>query len=167
MNKFTSIESIYKYYYKDIYRYIYSLCRNTSWTEDIVQETFYRSYDHLNDLDKERVKPWLFRVAYNTFVDMYRKEKRHREHVHTMELSFKRSAMDEVLVKERIDEWMLLTEELTTSQRNILQLRDYHDFTYDEISKLTGLTLANVKVQLFRARKAMNTKLKGDENNEM
>ena len=167
MNKFTSIESIYKHYYKDVYRYIYSLCRNTSWTEDIVQETFYRSYDHLGDLESERVKPWLFRVAYNTFVDMYRKEKRHQEHAKSLEVQSMRSAMDEVLVKERIDEWMSLTEELTTSQRNIVQLRDYHDFTYDEISKLTGLTLANVKVQLFRARKAMNQKLKGDEQNEM
>ena len=162
MNKFTSLEAIYEQYFQDVYRYIYSLCCHTAMTEDIVQETFYRSYDYLDSLKDGRVKPWLFKVAYHTFIDMYRKEQRHIQYAKTSKLLSSRSIEDELIIKQDIERWLLLADELSDIQRNIILLRDYHHFSYDEIANLTGLTLANVKVQLFRARKIVQKRLKED-----
>ena len=159
MNKRTSLEAIYEQYFHDVYRYIYSLCHHTALTEDIVQETFYRSYDYLDSLKDDKVKPWLFKVAYHTFIDMYRKEQRHIQYsLNTVQQSAP-SPEEQIVVKQDIECWFTVANELSEIQRNIIQLRDYHHFSYDEIANLTGLTLANVKVQLYRARKMVQKKL--------
>ncbi len=38
-----SFEEIYSLYFKDIYRYVLSLCRNSEQAEEITQETFFSS----------------------------------------------------------------------------------------------------------------------------
>jgi len=74
--KLNSLESIYQYYVKDVYRYLYSLSYDHHTAEDLVQETFYRAYLYLEDWKNERIKPWLFRVAHNAYVDYQRKASR-------------------------------------------------------------------------------------------
>ncbi|NLK52997.1 MAG: sigma-70 family RNA polymerase sigma factor, partial [Syntrophomonadaceae bacterium] len=71
-----TLDDIYRFYMLDIYRYLYSLCHNHYLAEDLLQETFYRAYLHLEDCRGEKVKPWLFRVAYNAFIDVMRQQKR-------------------------------------------------------------------------------------------
>ena len=38
-----SFEEIYSLYFKDIYRYVLSLCRNSEQAEEITQETFFQA----------------------------------------------------------------------------------------------------------------------------
>ena len=74
--KLNSLESVYQYYVKDVYRYLYSLSSDHHAAEDLVQETFYRAYLFLENWKDERIKPWLFRVAHNAYVDYQRKASR-------------------------------------------------------------------------------------------
>lgn len=164
MSKRNSLEAIYEQYFHDVYRYIYSLCHHKALTEDIVQETFYRSYDQLDSLTDGKVKPWLFKVAYHTFIDIYRKEQRHIQYALNTVQKSAPSPEDQLVVKQDIERWFTVANELSEMQRNIIQLRDFHHFSYDEIANLTGLTLANVKVQLFRARKMVQKKLQERED---
>lgn len=74
--KLNSLESVYQYYVKDVYRYLYSLSYDHHAAEDLVQEAFYRAYLFLEDWKDERIKPWLFRIAHNAYVDYQRKASR-------------------------------------------------------------------------------------------
>ena len=40
-------------------------------------------------------------------------------------------------------------------QRSVVMLRDYEGYPYDEIGEITGLSESQVKVYIFRARKAL------------
>jgi len=42
---------------------------------------------------------------------------------------------------------------LTEQERSLILLRDYEGYSYEELTGLTGLSLSQVKVYLFRARK--------------
>ena len=44
--------------------------------EDLVQETFFRAHLHIEDYQSKTVKAWLFTVAYHSYIDHYRKQKR-------------------------------------------------------------------------------------------
>ena len=44
--------------------------------DEIVQETFFRAYVYIEKLRNEQIKPWLFKVAYNLFIDRKRKDKK-------------------------------------------------------------------------------------------
>lgn len=47
MIKRSTLESVYRTYMPDVYRYLRSLCGDDAAAEDLVQETFYRAYLHL------------------------------------------------------------------------------------------------------------------------
>ncbi|MED1518147.1 sigma factor, partial [Bacillus paranthracis] len=70
------IEEIYKVYINGVYRYLFSLSRSHHVAEDLMQETFYRAFLYLEDYENQKVKSWLFKVAYHTFIDFVRKERK-------------------------------------------------------------------------------------------
>lgn len=158
MGKNLTLEAIYRMYANDIYRYVYSLCKNKSQAEDIMQETFYRAYFYTEVLHDEKVKPWLFKVAYHTFIDETRKAKKMTYSSDLVSNTTVRSAEAHYEVKEQIETWTKLLDTLPFIQKNIIILRDYYQFSYEEIAQMLGLTLANVKVTLFRARKTIQQK---------
>jgi RNA polymerase sigma-70 factor (ECF subfamily) len=61
----------------------------------------------------------------------------------------------------------ILHKALTTlpeAQRNALLLRDYEGYSYQEIGDITGMSEAQVKINIFRARTALKNKLKSIDN---
>ena len=50
-------------------------------------------------------------------------------------------------------------EGLVAGQKEALILREYHDLSYDEISKVMGESLSNVKILIFRAREQLRQNL--------
>jgi len=60
-------------------------------------------------------------------------------------------------IKEIIDE---LSNKLPEIQKMVLMLRDYEDYSYEEIGKITGLTESQVKVYIYRARIFLKNNLK-------
>jgi RNA polymerase sigma-70 factor (ECF subfamily) len=48
---------------------------------------------------------------------------------------------------------------LPADYRDILQLRDVEGLPYEEISKVTGITLSNVKVRIHRGREMLKKKM--------
>ena len=43
-------------------------------------------------------------------------------------------------------------EKLPADQKSVILLRDYEGYSYDEIAEITGLSEAQVKVYIYRAR---------------
>ncbi|WP_052144794.1 RNA polymerase sigma factor [Halalkalibacter okhensis] len=171
MEKDISLEQIYSLYMKDLYQYIFSLCKNKSLAEDIVQETFYRAYFYIDSYQEEKIKPWLFKVANHTFIDVIRKEKRityYEDLDHLIERQVK-SAEQEYLLKDRLDHWFKALASLSVSKRNVVLLRDYYRFSYQEIADIFDISIAKVKVSIYRGRKEVEKKMaeeyeyKGDE----
>ncbi|MDV2883637.1 RNA polymerase sigma factor [Alkalihalophilus pseudofirmus] len=162
MDKEFTLEEIYALYMQDLYRYIYSLCKDSSLAEDIVQETFYRAYFYVETFQQEKIKPWLFKVAYHTFIDYKRKEKRmsYTDDLVTMPaVPSHISAEDEYMIKNSISSWWNLLESLAPEKRNIVILRDYYSFTYQEIADMCDLSLSQVKIVLYRARKEIQREM--------
>ncbi|TYR80765.1 RNA polymerase sigma factor [Priestia megaterium] len=151
-----SFEQIYEQHMHDLFRYLLSLTHRKESAEDLMQETFYRVLLHLETYKGEEVKPWLFKIAYHAFIDWYRKEKK-RPTVDLEDWHFppQPSAEDQVFVQNEIDSWLKQVSTLPPSKRNILLLRDYHGFTYEEIAEMTGFTLAKVKMDLYRGRQQL------------
>jgi RNA polymerase sigma-70 factor (ECF subfamily) len=164
MKKHLDLEDIYLLYINDLYAYIFSLCKNKSLAEDIVQETFCRACLYLETGNIEKIKPWLFKVAYHTFIDVIRKEK-HLIQVkddevlnHLLDQNQVKSAEDEYMVKDQLNDWLIAVNQLTISKRNVLLLRDYYQLSYQEIADILNLSLSKVKVSIYRGRKEIEKK---------
>lgn len=164
--KSQSFDEIYEQHLNDLYHYLFSLVKRKEAAEDLVQETFYRALIHLESYKGEEIRPWLFRIAYNSFIDFYRKEKRMVPSVvEEWHLPSSRSAEEEVMVKSEILEWQNALDVLSIPMKNIVLLRDFYGFSYQEIAELTGYTIGKIKMDLFRGRKEV--KKARESNNDV
>lgn len=166
----STLDEVYRKYMMDVYRYLRLLCRDDATAEDLVQETFYRAYIHLENYKEERVKPWLFRVAYNAFIDMKRKEKRSLvrddEFFHGLADPTALGPEAEVLRKETMEEVREWISVLPDQQKQALLLYDMNHLSYQEAANIMGITLSHFKILLFRARQGLRRKREGSDEHE-
>lgn len=155
--KRNSLDEIYQLYVMDIYRYLRSLCGDHYAAEDLMQETFYRAYLYLEDCRDEKIKPWLFRVAYNAFVDYRRKEGRSTVQSEEFFIQLTHPDMTEsmLLRQERWEEIWVSVAELPDKQRHALLLYDFHGLSYREASDIMNVGLSQYKILIFRARQKL------------
>ncbi|MBS4196081.1 sigma-70 family RNA polymerase sigma factor [Lederbergia citri] len=156
-----SLESIYNFYFQDIYRFLLSLCRDHHTAEDLVQETFLRAYLHVEDYENTSIKSWLFTVAYHAFIDHHRKQKRielKQEGFFSKLFDRRKTPEETVVIQEDIQEIISLLEDLPEKQRHAVLLHDFHELSYAEAATIMNVSLANYKVALFRGRQAMRRK---------
>jgi RNA polymerase sigma-70 factor (ECF subfamily) len=130
------------------YRFILKNIRNTDQAKDIIQDTFEKLWINVKNVNFEKVKSYIFTTAYHTMIDSIRKNKRivNFEQADQSQYSTNRSYSDigEILNKA--------IAKLPEDQRSVILLRDYEGYSYDEISEITGLSEAQVKVYIYRAR---------------
>jgi len=115
---------------------------------DIVQDTFEKLWIKAENVNFDKVKSYLFTTAYHTMIDYIRKEKRQTdfEGVNPEEYSHSEQYSD---VNEVLHEAI---NRLPDDQRSVVMLRDYEGYSYKEISEISGLSEAQVKVYIYRAR---------------
>lgn len=74
------LETIYRLYFRDVYRYVRALSQNEHLAEKIAQETFARALGAVDRFDGQGdVRAWLFTIAKNAWVDHCRRHRRETE----------------------------------------------------------------------------------------
>ena len=74
------LETIYRLYFRDVYRYVRALSQNEHLAEEIAQETFTRALGAVDWFDgRGDVRAWLFTIAKNAWVDHCRRRRRETE----------------------------------------------------------------------------------------
>ena len=154
------LELVYLNFAKPLYYYLLKLTGSETMAEELVQETFYRATLSLDLYENGQVKSWLFKVARNTYMDEWRKRQRWKwvplyEYVSNSEdfvspYGVPEEDLSEKEVAEEIQDIVLLLPE---NYRTILYLREYEQFSYDELAKTMDISLDQVKINLYRARK--------------
>ncbi|WP_391117203.1 sigma-70 family RNA polymerase sigma factor [Psychrobacillus sp. L3] len=153
------LEAVYLAFAKPLYFYLLKLTGSDIMAEELVQETFYRATLSLDLYEGGQVKSWLFKVARNAYMDEWRKKKRWGWVPFYNHLSNSTDFIspygvpeDELFVKEVADEVKDILELLPENYRTILYLREYEQFTYEELAGTLDISLDQVKVNLYRAR---------------
>ncbi|MGG1660612.1 sigma-70 family RNA polymerase sigma factor [Brevibacillus sp. NRS-1366] len=153
-----SLEDVYKLHVNDIYRYLFRLTRDARQAEDLTQETFFRAFLSLDDYRGEKVRPWLFKVAYHAFVDWHRKQMRRPlqlvEHLAEREDHLVDDPAETVVNKEMWEWANELLLQLPEKQKQVILLAAM-PFSYAEIAEILEIDLADVKRSLFRGRQKM------------
>jgi len=153
-----SIDSIYNYYFQDIYRFLLSLCHDHYTAEDLVQETFFRAHLNIENYDGETIKSWLFSVAYRAYIDYYRKHKRmvvKEQRFFSNFFDQKKVLLDSLVTKEKIEEIVTLLDSLPEKHKSAVLLHDFHGLSQSEAAEVMNIQKSHFKVLLFRGRQAI------------
>ncbi len=130
-------------------------------SRDILQETYVRYLEHYSGKD---VSPSLiFTIARNVFIDHVRKQDR----IGPLDSDQRDSAPDarhQVLVREQYTRVLDAMKHLAEDEREVLALVVSGDLTYRQIAAMMGISEANVKVKVHRARCRIKEILQGGED---
>lgn len=152
------LDDIYRRYAEPLFYYLLRMSGSSTLAEELVQETFFRATVSLSFYKYEDVKPWLFKVARNTYLDEWRKRQRWKW-VPFYDKGDMKSPYgipeEEVVTRENIGELADLLELLPENYRTIIYFREIAEFSYEEIQEAMELTESQVKVTLHRARKRL------------
>jgi len=128
---------------------------------DIMQESFTRYMEHYGAGNPNA--SLLFTIARNLFFDTIRKRK-HQQEIETAIDEEHPNQEKTLLIKEEYQRTMAALLKLAPDERDLLSLVATGDLTYRQMSGITGLSEANVKVKVHRARlKLRNFLRKGDQ----
>ena len=154
------MEKIYIKYYKELYLYAFSLCKDYHLAQDLTSETFFKAYLSLKHVSY--IKYWLFRVCKNLYFD-YLKSDREYSTGSILEntLSTNKIPLDKVIETEEEKYFYNVILNLNESYKEILILYYFCDFSLREISKTRDTTEGATKTMLFRDRVKLKKELEG------
>jgi RNA polymerase sigma-70 factor (ECF subfamily) len=136
-------------YSDHVFRFIFKNIRDEDKAKDIVQDAFEKMWHKVEEIDAQKSKSYLFTTAYRRMIDIIRREKKQGDWDEVSEKAYSHesnySDLNEILQKA--------LSQLSEIQRSVIMLRDYEGYDYSEISEITELSLSQVKVYIFRARK--------------
>lgn len=143
-----------------IYKVSRMYCDNTESRQDLFQDILvqlWQSYPSFNH--KSKFSTWLYRVALNTAIAQFRKDKKNNE-----------DAIPEVPINVAEDETYKEKEgrrelvqraisKLSKAEKAIIILY-MDDYTYEEIADIAGITMSNVGVKINRIKAKVQKILK-------
>ena len=173
---FNEIVSRYK---GKIYSYLYRMTGNAEDAEDLTQEVFVRMYTNIGSFRAEAsLSTWLFRIAGNLCVDAFRRGKKERGRVFSLDAPVAGAEGDEGEGATRdVADWtnepdkLLARKELGAhiegalaklppKLRSAVILHDIEGLAYEEIAQTEKVPLGTVKSRIFNARVALREHLR-------
>lgn len=148
------------------------LARNPADADDLVQDTMARAFGawHRFQLGTN-CRAWLLRILTNSFINGYRRRKRHHRFTHesgddaTVALygdSPSRVAAPSEAVVDQVlgDEVSAALSSLGEEYREVVEMADLSGHRYKDIAAKLGVPIGTVMSRLFRARRQLEGQLR-------
>jgi RNA polymerase sigma-70 factor (ECF subfamily) len=148
-----AFDELYSRLSTKLFTYCKRVMMDDALAEDIFQETFLKFYESTNaERNMTNVSAFIFRIARNLCIN--EKQKKYHSFVELEETSAITDADSyEAREKSVIVENALAS--LPDKFREVLVLKEYLGFSYQEIADLMSITLPSVRIQIYRAKQKM------------
>lgn len=132
--------------------------------EDLLQEIFIKVYFNLNRYNESYTfGQWVYTIARNAFIDYTRRKRFEEVSIdHFSGDSFKwdsassnPSPEESIIRSQQHAQLDCLMQKLKPRYREIIEMRFFKEYSYEEIGKALDLPIGTVKTQIHRAREAL------------
>ncbi|WP_433894962.1 RNA polymerase sigma factor [Sphingobacterium mizutaii] len=147
---------LYEEYWNKIYRLCMGYINDHDQAKDLAQETFITVWEKLSTFRNEAsIGTWIFRIATNTCLSQIKKN----EKLSKAEILLADEDNDNPELDQEIKLLYQFISELAELDRIIISL-ELEGIKQQEISKIVGLSDANIRVKIHRIKEKLNTKFK-------
>ena len=148
-----NFQEVYDLYFRDVYRYALSLCRNETLAEEITQETFYKALGGLDSFDgKGKVSVWLCQIAKNTYISMCRKDKHLDPDADIDMLPGIGDIEERFLDRETAFAIHKALHALEEPYKEVFWLKTFGELSYEKIGELFEKSESWARVTYYRAK---------------
>lgn len=148
-----------------LFRFALGIVGQQAEAEDVVQEVFIKLWNNRNQMAEiANLEAWCITATRNLSIDKLRsKHQRVVPMAAGFDLSDQSATPYETTVSHDVfDRVRSLMNRLPEKQRDIMQLRDIEGLSYQEIAESLNVPMDQVKVYLFRARKAVREGMRNE-----
>ncbi|MDP4280524.1 MAG: sigma-70 family RNA polymerase sigma factor [Bacteroidota bacterium] len=163
--------------YRDsLYFMLLKMTNNPEDADDLTIEAFGKAFRNLQQYTPDYAfSTWLFRIAANNCIDYMRKHRRIKfasgipnednemEDYPSNIPSETPSPEEHIIAKQKIQLMREVVEKLKPHYRELVELRYFKEYSYEEIANELTLPVGTVKAQLFRAREFLYDILKNSQ----
>ena len=164
-----------KHYRDSLYFMMLKMTGNPYDAEDLTIEAFGKAFKKLNQYTPEYAfSTWLFKIATNNCIDFMRKKSKGTVSLYSsgegdednVPIQVPADGLDpeEQFIKEqKVDLMREVVTRLKPHYKNLIELRYFKEYSYEEIVVELDLPIGTVKAQLFRARELLYNILKNSK----
>jgi RNA polymerase sigma-70 factor (ECF subfamily) len=157
----------------ELYGVAMRICRDPDAAKDLVQETLMRAMVAWASFEPgSNLRAWLFRILTNTFINGYRKRRRHQRFASerpgdALTALYGRDQdqtddLEETLYGEQLgDEVQGALDRLGADYRDVVERADLRGQKYKDIADALDVPIGTVMSRLFRARRVLESELAG------
>lgn len=159
----TAFDEIYRLYAKRLYAYSLQFTKSPEESEEIVQDVFLKLWINREKIrQEETLRSLLFIMAKHYLINAYRtkiKEPAYEEYVHYKDALPAGDASFQMEYHDFLDQVYKTINTLPTTQKRVILLSKFKQYTNKEIAAKLSLSEQTVKNQLSIGLKALREKL--------
>lgn len=158
--------TLYNNYCDAMFNVSFRIVQDIYVAEDMMQEAFIKAFEQLGKLKEPKTfGSWLKRIVINNSLNYIQKNKNHNESLPLDDVLYKVESgsnedSDIDLASIKATEIVETIQELKDNYRLLLNLHYVEGYDYEEIVEITGLTYANCRTTISRAKESLKSKLK-------
>ncbi|MDN3694396.1 sigma-70 family RNA polymerase sigma factor [Chryseobacterium tructae] len=155
-------------FWVDVFSFIMKKVKDENDADEITVNVFSKVLSKLDMFDPHfQFKTWILTIAQNTVIDFWRKKNRENEdtveNLDEVKNQYAKSP-EELLISEEEQKKIIKTiESLDANYQDIIKLRFFEEKSIKEIAEELGISVANTKVRVMRAKKVLAELLKNNE----
>ncbi|MGG3890040.1 RNA polymerase sigma factor [Metabacillus fastidiosus] len=156
----TEFENLYNQYFREVYLFVLTLCRNEKVAEEITQETFFKALKSIDKFNGHcNVNVWLCQIAKNTYFTYFNKQKRYD--TKEIEVSTEENLIETLILnKEETFRIHKVLHSLDEPYKEVFTLRIFGELSFKQISKLFEKTESWARVTFYRGKQKIQDVLR-------
>lgn len=165
-------ELIMRRYNERLYRIGISILKDDIEVEDVMQETYIKAYNQLNNFKRQsKFSTWITRIMINESLAKLKRKKKFERYSEIEEEHFHGVPQHAYAANNETPEKQFLQKEMNTlltsairslpqKYQTVFMMREIEMMTVQETAECLNITSENVKVRLHRAKELLKTNLK-------
>jgi RNA polymerase sigma-70 factor (ECF subfamily) len=155
-------------FWVDVFSFVMKKVRDENDADEITVNVFSKVLAKLDMFDPHfQFKPWVLTIAQNTVIDFWRKKNRDNEdaveNLDEVKNQYAKSPEELLISQEEQKKIIKTIESLDANYQDIIKLRFFEEKSIKEIAEELGISVANTKVRVMRAKKVLAELLKNNE----
>ena len=158
-------EDVYKLYGKRVYLYLLSLTRNPDEAEELLSETFYRAFLHIDSFEgRSSMYTWLCQIGKNAWLqECNRKRRLDEREIGEINFDNKELSLEMQMIKKE-EHRTILNEifKLKEPYREVFMLHVFGEMKLKEIAQLYSKTEEWARITFYRAKNKIAKAMEDD-----
>lgn len=157
----TEFEKLFNENQEFIFKYLMKMTRDSSLSEELTQETFFRAYMNYASLrNKNKASVWLCQIAKNTYFAWYNQQKK-SDPLEDLEAMSDGKCIEEAFIQKELSQKALqYLHGLEEPYKEVFMLSVFGGFSLKDISSIFGKSESWARVTFYRAKQKLLERMK-------